>query len=153
MSDSLWLHGLQYTRLPCPLLYPRICSNSCPLSQWCHSTMSFSVAPSSSLPQTFPASRPFPVSQLFKSGDQRIEASASALPINIQDWLPTGLTGLISLLSKGLSRVFSSTIVWKHQLFSAQHSFWSTLTSRHDYCKDHSFDYSILCQQNDVSAS
>ena len=135
MSNSLWLHGLQYTSLPCPLIYPRICSNSCPLSQWCCSTISSSVAPSSSFPQSFPASRPFPVSQLFKSGDQSIGASASVLPMNIQDWLPTGLTGLISLLFRGLSRVFSRTIIWKHQFFSAQHSFWSALTSRHDYWK------------------
>ena len=125
MSNSLWLHGLQDTSLPCPLIYPRICSNSCPLSQWCHPTISSSVAPSSSFPQSFPASRPIPVSQLFQSGDQSIGASVSVLPMNIQDWLPTGLTGLISLLSRGLSRVFSTTIIWKHQFFSAQH--WKTI--------------------------
>ena len=125
MSNSFWLHGLQYTSLPCPLIYPRICSNSCPLSQWCHPTISSSVAPSSSFPQSFPASRPIPVSQLFQSGDQSIGASVSVLPMNIQDWLPTGLTGLISLLSRGLSRVFSTTIIWKHQFFSAQH--WKTI--------------------------
>ena len=97
-----------------------------PLSLWCHPTISSSVIPFSHL-QSFPASGPFPVSQFFTSGGQSIEASASAsvLPMNIQDWLPLGLTGLISLQSKGLSRVFSSTTVWKHQLFGAQLSLWS----------------------------
>ena len=115
---------LQNTWLPCPSLSPGPCSNSCPLSQWCHSTISSSVTPFSSCPQSFPASESFPVSGLFASGGQWIVASASAsvLPMNIQDWFPLGLTGLISLLSKGLSRVFSSTRVWKHQFFGAQFS-------------------------------
>ena len=114
MPDSLRPHGLQHTRLPCPSLSPRVCSNSCPLIQWCHPTIASSIAPFSSCPQSFPAWRSFPVSQLFASGGQSIGASASAwvLPMNIQGWFPLGLTGLISFLSKGLSRVFSSTTVW-----------------------------------------
>ena len=113
VSDSLWPHGLQHTRLCCPSPTPGICSNACPLSQWCHLTISSSVAPFSCL-QSFPASGSFPVSQFFTSGDQSIgtSASASVLPMNIQDWFPLGLTGLI-LQSKGLSRVFSNTTVQK----------------------------------------
>ena len=104
------------------------CSNSCPLIQWCHPTVSSSVAPFSSCPQSFPASWSFLVSQLFTSGGQRIAASAlaSVLPMNIQSWFPLGLVGLISLLSKGLSGVFSSPTVWKCQFFSAQPSLWSS---------------------------
>ena len=119
VSDSLWLHGLQHARLPCLSPTPRACSNSCPLSQWCHPTISSSVVPFSSCPQSFPASGPFIMSQLFASGGQSIgtSASASVLPTNIQDRLPLGLTGLISLQSKGLSRVFSNTTVQKHQFF------------------------------------
>ena len=109
MYDSLWPHALQHARLPCPSPSPRVCSNSCPLSQWCHPTMSSSVVPFSSCPQYFPASRSFPMSWLFASDGQSAGASASAsvLPMNIQGWFPLGLTGLISLLSKGLSGVFS----------------------------------------------
>jgi len=118
-------HGLQHTRLPCPSLFPRVCSNSGPLSRWCHPTVSSSVAPFSSCPQSFPASGSFPRSRLFSSGGQSIGASASAsvLPMNIQGWFPLGLSGLIFLQSTGLSRVFSSTTVRKHQFFSA--SLWS----------------------------
>ena len=124
MSDSLWPHGLQHARLRCPSPSPRVCSNSCPLSRWCHPTISSSVAPFSSCLQSFPASGSFPVSQLFASGGQSIEVSASAsvLPMNIQDWFPLGLTGLISLLSKGFSRVFSSITVQRHLLFGLQPS-------------------------------
>ena len=123
MSDSLWLHGLPHTRLLCPPLSPGICSGSC---QWCHPTISSSTAPFSSCPQSFPASGSFPVSQLFTSGGQSIGASASAsVLMNIQGWFPLGLTGLISLVSKGLSRVFFHTTVWKHQFFGAQPSLWS----------------------------
>ena len=113
MSDSLWPHGLKHTRLPCLSPPPGACSNSCPLSQWCHPTISSSVVPFSSCLQSFPASGTFPVSQLFTSDDQSVGASASAstLPTNIQGWFPLGLIGLISLLSKGLSRVFSSTTI------------------------------------------
>ena len=104
----------------------RVCSNSCQSSQWCHPTLSSSVTPFSSCLQSFPASGCFPMSQLFTLGGQRIgvSASASVIPMNIQGWFPLGLTGLI-LLSKGLSKVYSSTTVWKHQFFGAQPSFWS----------------------------
>ena len=97
-------HGLQHARLPCPSLYPRICSNSCPLSWWCYPTISFSVTPFSSHPQSFPASRSFPMSQIFESVGQSIGASAlaSVLPMNIQGWFTLGLTSLISLLSSGI---------------------------------------------------
>ena len=122
MFSSLRLHGLQHTRLPCPSPTPRACSNSCPSSRWCYPTISSSVIPFSSCLQTLPASGSFSVSQFFASGGQVTGASASAavLPMNIQDWLPLGLTGLISLQSKGLSRVFSNTTAQKHQFFGAQ---------------------------------
>ena len=123
VSDSLWPHGLQHARLPCPSPTPGACSNSWPSSWWCHSTISFSVIPFSSCLQSFPASGPFPMSQFFASGSQvLVSASASVLPMNIQDWSPLGLAGWISLQSKGLSRVFSNTTVQKHQFFSAQFS-------------------------------
>ena len=143
MSDFLRPHGLQHTWLPCPSLSPRVCSNSCSLSPWCHPTVSFSVVPFSSCSQSFPASGSFPMSQLFASGSQSIGASASAsvLPINIQGWFPLGLTGLISLQSKGLSKVFSSTTVQKHQFFDAQPYLWSNSHILTDYWKNHSFDY------------
>ena len=102
-------HGLQHTKLPCPSLSPGVCSNSCPLSQWCHPTISSSVAPFSSCPQSFPASGSLPMSQLFTSGGQSIGASASVLQMNIQGWFPLGLTVLMSLLSNAFSRIFSST--------------------------------------------
>ena len=122
ISDSLRPHGLQHTRLPCPSPTPEAYSNSCPLSQWCHPTISSSVIPFSSRLQSFPASGSFLVSQFFTSGGQiiRVSASASVLPMNIQDWFPLGWTGWISLQSKGLSRVFSNTTVQKHQFFSTQ---------------------------------
>ena len=106
---------LQHARLPCLLPTPRACSNSCPFSRWCYPTISSSIAPFSCF-QTFPASGSFPMSQFLASGGQSIGASASVLPMNIQGWFPLGLTGLISLMSKGLSRVFSSTIIQKHQM-------------------------------------
>ena len=111
MSNSLQPHGLQHTRPPCPSPTPGAYSNSYPLSQWCHPTISSSVIPFSSCPQYFPASGSFPMSQFFASGGQSIgvSASASVLPMNIQDSFPLGLTGWISLQSKGLSRVFSNT--------------------------------------------
>ena len=113
VSNSLWPHGLQHTRIPCPSPFPRAFSNSCPLSQWVHPTISSSVTPLSSCLQSLPASGSFPVSWLFTSGGQSTGVSASALvpPMNIQDLFPLGLTGLISLQSKGLSRVFSYTTV------------------------------------------
>ena len=121
-SNSLRPHGLQNTRPPCLSSMPGACSNSCPLSQWCHPTISSSVVPFSSCLQSFPASGSFPRSQFFTSGGQSIgvSASASVLPMNIQGWFPLGLTGWSSLQSKGLSRVLSNTIVKKHQFFSAQ---------------------------------
>ena len=127
MSDSLRLHGLQYTRPPCQSPTLRVYSNSCPLSQWCSLTISSSVVPFSSCLQSFPASGSFQMSQLFASGGQSIGASASAsvLPMNIQGWFPLWLTGLISLLSKEPSRVLSSTTVQKQQFFGAQPSLWS----------------------------
>ena len=121
MSNSLWPHRLQHTRLPCPSPTPRACSNSCPSNQWCHPTISSSVIPFSSCLQSFPASRSFPVSQFFASGGQSIGASASAsvFPVNIQGWFPLGWTSLISLQSKGLLRVFSNTTVQKYQFASS----------------------------------
>ena len=110
MSDSLWPHGLQHTRLPCPSLSPGVCSNSCPLSWWSYPTISSSVTPFSSCSQSF-----------LELGS----STASVLSMNIRGWFPLGLTGLISLQSKGFSRVFSSTTVWKHQFFAAQLSLWS----------------------------
>ena len=122
--NSLWPHGLQHTSLPCSSPSPRVCSNLYPLSWWCHPTILSSVT-LFSCPQPFPASGCFPKSQFFTSGGQSIGVSASVLPMNIQGWFPLGLTGLISLQSKGPSRVFSSTTVWKHQLFGTQPSLWS----------------------------
>ena len=114
-------HGLQHTGLPCPVPTPRACSNSCPSSWWCHPTISSSVL-LFFLPSTFPSIRSFPVSQFFTSVCQMIgvSASTSVLQLNIQDWFPLGLTGWISLQSKGLSRVFSNTTVQKHQFFGTQ---------------------------------
>ena len=109
MSDSLRPHGLQHARIPCPSPTPRACPNSCPLSRWCHPTISSSVVSFSSCLQSFPASGSFPMSQYFISGGQSIGTEASVLPMNVQDWFPLGLTGLISLQSKGLSGVFSNT--------------------------------------------
>ena len=128
MSNSLPPRGLQPASLPCGSPTPRACSSSCPFSWWYHTTTSSSVVPFSACLQYFPASGSFPVSQFFASGGQSIGASSSAsvLPMNIQVRFPLGLTGLISLLSKGLSRVFSSTTVWKHQFFSTQPSLWSS---------------------------
>ena len=127
MSDSLWPHGLQRARLPCPIPSSGACSNSCPLSWWCHPTISSSVVPFSSCLQSFPASGSFLMSRLFAWGGQSIgvSASASVLPMIIQGWFPLGLTGLISLQSKGLSRVSSNTTVQKHQFFSTQLSLQS----------------------------
>ena len=118
----MWFHGLQHARLLCLSPTPRACSDSCPSSWWCHLIISSSVTLFSSCPQSLS----FPVSQLFASGGQSIEAStlAPVLAMNIQDWFPLWLTGLISLLSKGLSRIFSNTTVWKHQFFSAHPSSW-----------------------------
>ena len=127
MSDSLQPQRLQHAKPPCLSPTPGVYSNPCPLSRWCHPTISSSVIPFSSCFQSFPASGSFQMSQLFASGGQRtgVSASASVLPMNTQDWSPLGWTGRISLQSKGLSRVFSSTTVQKHQFFSAQLSLYS----------------------------
>ena len=119
--NTLWPHGLQHARFPCPLPTPRACWNSCPWSWWCHPTILSSVVPFSSCLQSFLASGLFKC-QFFASGGQStgVSASTSVLPMNIQDWFRLGWTGWISLQVKGLSRVFSNTTVQKHQFFSAQ---------------------------------
>ena len=124
VSDSLRLHGPQHARPPCASPTLGVYLNSCPLSQWCHLTVSSSVIPFSSCLQSFPASRSFQMSQLFASGGQNIGV-LSVFPMNIQDWSPLGWTGWISLFSKGLSRVFSNTTVQNHQFFGAQLSLQS----------------------------
>ena len=140
MSDSLWPHGLQHASLPYPSLILGVCSNSRPLSRWCHPTISSSVVPFSHL-QSFSASGSFQMSQFFKSGGQNIGASASAsvLPMNIQDWSPLGWTGWISLKSKGLSESINSLVL--------SFLYGPTLTSTHDYWKNHSFDYPHFTNQ------
>ena len=122
MPHSLWPHELQPTRLPCSSPFPRVCSHSGPLSWWCHLIISSSSTPFSFYLQSFPASGYFPMSRFFASGGRSIAASASVLPANIQGWFPLRLTGLISLLPKGLSGVFTCTTVWKHQFLWAFHN-------------------------------
>ena len=126
MSDSLWPHESQHARPPCPSPTPEVHPNSSPSSRWCHPAISSSVVPFS-CPQSLPASGSFQMSQLFTWGGQSIgiSASASVLPMNTQDWSPLGWTGWISLQFKGLSRVFSSTTVQKHQFFGTQHIVFS----------------------------
>ena len=140
VSNSLWPHELQRARFPCPSPTPGVYPNPCPSSQQCHPTISSSVIPFSSCPQPFPASWSFQMSQLFASGGQSTGASVSpsVLPKNIQDWFSLGLTSWISLQSKGLSKMFSTITVQKHQFFSAQ-LYSPNLTSIHDYKKNHSF--------------
>ena len=122
VSDSLWSHESQHAKPPCPSQTHRVYSNSRPSSQWCHPAVSSSIVPFSFCPQSLPESGSFPMCQLFTWGGQttRVSASASVLPMNTQDWSPLGWTGWISLQSKGLSRVFSNTVVQKHQFFSSQ---------------------------------
>ena len=139
MFDSLRPHGLQHTRLPCPSPTPRVYSDSCPSCQWCHPTVSSSVIPFSCLPSS-PASGSFPMSQFCTSGDQSIGVSTSVLPVNSQDWFPLGWTGWISLQSKGLSRVFSNTTVQNINSLALSFLYSPTLTSIHDYWKNHNFD-------------
>jgi len=126
-SWPLWSHGLRHSRVSCPSLSPEVCLNSCPLNQWCHPTISSSVIPFITYPQFFPASGSFPKSRLFASGGQSIGASSSAsiLPMNIQGWFPLGLTGLLSLMSKRLSSIFSLALQFKCQFFGTQPSLWS----------------------------
>ena len=140
-STSLWPRGLLHARLPCPPS-PRVCSNSCPSSQWCNRTISSSVIPFSSCLQSSPASGSFPMSQLFTSVRQSIGASASAsvLLMIFQGWFPLGLTGLISLQSKGLSKVFSNTTVQSINFSVLSFLYGPTLRSIHDNRKNHSFD-------------
>ena len=141
MSDYLQPHGLQHTRLPCPSPTPGTCSNSCPLNQCCHPTISSSVVPFSCL-QSFPASGSFPVSELFAPGGQsiRVSASASVLPVNIHDWFPLGLTGWSPCYPRD-SRESSPTPQFKNINSLALSFLYSpTLTSTHDYWKNHSFD-------------
>ena len=151
MSHSL--QWLQHARLSCPSLSPGVCSKSCPFSWWCHPTILSTVTSFSSLYQSFPASGSFPMNQLFASGGQTTGAPAlaSVLPLNIQDWFPLGLTGLITLQSKEFSKVFFSITVQKHQIFNTQ-LYSPTLTSIHNYWKNHNFDYMDCCQQSDVFA-
>ena len=148
------IRGLQYARLPCPSLSPGVCSNSCPLSQWCYLTISSSVALFSFCHQSFRASGSFPTNWLFTSGGRSIgaPASASVLLKNVQGWFPLELTGMISLQFKRLSRVFSSTTTWRHQFFGVQPSLWSSSHIHTWLLENHSFDYTDLCWQSDVSA-
>ena len=156
VSDVLQPHGLQQARLPCPSPTPGACSDSCPSSWWCHPTISSSVIPFSFSLQSFPALGTFLMSRAFSnelaSGGQSTGASASAsgLPVNIQDWFPLRLTGLISLKSKGLSRVFSNTTFQKINSLMLSLLYGPTLTSIHQ--KIHNFDYMDLCRQSNVSA-
>ena len=137
----LWPHKLQHTRPPCPSPSPRVYPNLCPSSRWCHLTIGSSVIPFSSYPQSFPVWGSFQMSQLFASDGQNIgvPASISVLSKNTQDWFHLGWTSWNSLQSQGLSRVFSNTTVQKHQFTGAQISLSPTLTSIHDYWKNHSF--------------
>ena len=151
--QSLSPHESQHTRPPCPSPTPRLCSNSCPSSRWCHPAISSSVVPFSSCPQSLPASGSFPMSQLFAWGGQStgVSASASALPKNTQDWSPLGWTGWISLQFKGHSSLLQhhsskASISWHSAFFTVQ------LTSIHDHWKNHSFDQRDLCWQSNVSA-
>ena len=152
MSDSLRPRGLQHARLPCPSPTPGVRSNSSIKSVI--PFISLSVIPCSSHLQSFPASGSFPMSQFFTTSSQNIgvSASASVLPMIIQDWFPLGLTGLISLQSKGLSRVFSNTTIQKHQFFTAQYSLWSNSHIHTWLLEKHSFDYTERCQQSNASA-
>ena len=142
VCNSLWPHGLQHTRPPCPSPTPRAYSNSCLSSGSCHPTISSSVVPFHSCLHSFQASGSFQMCQFFASSGQStgVSALASVLPMNIQDWFPLGWTSWISLQSKGLSRVFSNTTVQKHQFLALSFLYSPTLTSIHDYWKNHSFD-------------
>ena len=155
VSDSLRPHEPQHARPPCPSPTPGVYSNSCSSSRWCHPAISSSVVPFASCPQLLPASGSFPMNQLFAWGGQSIgvSASASVLPMNTQDWSPSGWTSWISLQSKGLSRVFSNTTVQKHQFFGAQAFFTVQLSHPHmTIGKNHSLDQIDLHWQSNVSA-
>ena len=154
MSESLRPHGLQHTRPPCPSPSLGVCPSSYSLHQWCCPAVSSSHTLFSFCPQSYPVSGTFPMSHLFVSDDlhTRASASASVLPVNIQGWSPLRLTGLVSLLSKGLSKVFSSTTVQRHQFFGGLPSYGPALTTVRDHREDHSLDYMDLCWQSYVSA-
>ena len=152
VSNSLQSHGLQHARLPCPSPTPGVCSNSRPLSWWCHPSISSSVVPFTYCLQFFPASRSFPMSQFFTSDGQSIGASASVHPMNIHNWFPLGLLGLIFLRSRDSQE--SSTIPQFKSINSSVLSllYGPILTTIHDYWKKHSLDNTDLCQQSDLSA-
>ena len=153
MSDSLQHHEPQHTRPPCPSPTPRVHPNPCPLSRWCHPTISSYVVPFSSCPQSFPASGSFQMSRLFASGGQSIGASASTsvLPMNSQEWSPLGWTAWTPRSPRD-SQESSPTLQFNSINSLALSFLYSpTLTSIHDYWKTHSFDYTELCQQSDVS--
>ena len=153
MSHSLWPRGLQDSRLLSSTISQSLL-RFIPLSQWCYLTISSSVVPFPFCLQSFPASGSFPMSWLFTSGGQSIGASLSAVfPMNIQGWFPLGLTVLISLWSKGLSRIFSSTTIWGHKFLSTQPSLWSNSHIVHHYWKNNSFDNTDVYQLSDVSTS
>ena len=152
MSDSLRSHRLQHVKFLCPSRSPGVYSNLCPLRWWGHPTIASCVASFLTCPQSFPASGLFPGSQLFTSDGRSIGASASVLPMNIQHWFPLGLTGLISLQSKGLSRVFSNTTVNSNNSSPLSFLYGPTLTLIYNYWENHSFDYTDLCQQSNVFA-
>ena len=149
MSDSLWFHGLQHTRPPSP----RVCPSSCSLQRWCCPAIFSSDALFSFCCRSFPASETFSMSHLFATDDQNTGASASVLPVNIQGWFPLRLTGLIFLQSRGLSGVFSSSTVERHQLLAFCLVYSPALTTLCDHWKDHSLNYMDLCWQTNVSAS
>ena len=146
MSDSLWPHGLYHTRIPCPSPSPGVCSNSCPLSQQCHPTVSFSVTHLFSCPQSFPKSGSFPMSWLFTSGGSSIgiSPSASVLPMNIQGWLPLGLIGWISCCPRDSQESSPAPQLKSINSLVFSLPYGPTLTSMHDYWKKHSFDYTDL---------
>ena len=148
MSDSLQPHELQHARLPCPSLSPQVCSYSCPLSQWYHPTISSSVAPFSFCSQSFPASGSFPINWLFVSGAQSTGASASAEYSGLSSF---NMNWSISLLFKGLSRIFSSTTVWKHQFFGTQQN-WVVQLSHSYMTTRKAIAFMDLCGQSNVSA-
>ena len=142
VSDSLWPHELQHARPPCPSPTPEVHSNTCPSSRWCHPTTSSSVVPFYSCPQSLPASGSFLMNWFFASGGQSIgvSASTSVLTKNTQDWSPLGWTAWISLQSKGLARGFSNTRVQKFNSSALSFLYSPTLTSMHNYWKNHSLD-------------
>ena len=154
MSDSLGPRGLQHDRLPCPPLSPGACSNSCPLKSVMPPNRLILCCPLLLLLSIFPSIRVFTNESALRIRGPKYCSLNISSSMNIQSWFPLGLTGLISLKSKGLSRVFSSTTIWKHWLsaFFGCLLYGLTLTSTHDYWKNHSFDYMDLCQQSDVTA-